>query len=85
MTQLLDRLTKYSPAVVLLIAFGAALLFVTKLIVEKGIASYFDEKLRALKYQQYFKYARGIPRPDETQKTANGLKKLVSAILPSLV
>jgi hypothetical protein len=44
MTQLLDWLTKYSPAVVLLIAFGAALLFVIKLIVEKSIASEFDAK-----------------------------------------
>lgn len=44
MTQLLDWLTKYSPPVVLLIAFGAGLLFVTKLIVEKSIASEFDAK-----------------------------------------
>lgn len=44
MTQLLDWLTKYSPAVVLLLAFGAGLLFVTKLIVERSIASEFDEK-----------------------------------------
>jgi hypothetical protein len=44
MTQLLDWLTKYSPAVVLLIAFGAAMLFVTKLIVEKSVAYEFDTK-----------------------------------------
>jgi hypothetical protein len=44
MTQLLDWLTKYSPAVVLLLAFGAGLLFVIKLIVEKSIASEFDAK-----------------------------------------
>jgi hypothetical protein len=44
MAQLLDWLTKYSPEVVVLIAFGAALLFVMKLIVEKSIASEFDAK-----------------------------------------
>jgi hypothetical protein len=44
MTQLLDWLTKYSPAVVLLLAFGAGLLFVIKLIVEKSITSEFDAK-----------------------------------------
>jgi hypothetical protein len=44
MTQLLDWLTKYSPAVVLLIALGAAMLFVTKLIVEKSVAYEFDTK-----------------------------------------
>jgi hypothetical protein len=44
MTQLLEWLTEYSLAVVLLIAFGAALLFVTKLIVEKSVAYEFDSK-----------------------------------------
>ena len=44
MAPLLDWLSQYSPAVVLLIAFGAAFLFVTKLIVEKSIASEFDAK-----------------------------------------
>jgi hypothetical protein len=44
MTQLLDWLTKYSPAVVVLLAFGAGLLFVIKLIIEKSIASEFDAK-----------------------------------------
>ena len=44
MAELLEWLTKYSPAVVLLIALGAALLFVTKLIVEKSISSEFDAK-----------------------------------------
>ncbi len=44
MTQLLEWLTKYSPAVVLLLAFGAGLLFVIKLIVENSIASEFDAK-----------------------------------------
>ncbi len=44
MTQLLDWLTKYSPAVVLLLALGAALLFVTKIVVERSIASEFDAK-----------------------------------------
>jgi hypothetical protein len=46
MTQLLDWLTRYSPAVVLLIAFGAAMLFVTKLIVEKSVAYEFDTKTK---------------------------------------
>ena len=44
MTELLEWLAKYSPAVAVLIAFGAALLFVIKLIVEKSIASEFDAK-----------------------------------------
>jgi hypothetical protein len=44
MPQLLDWLTRYSPGVVLLIAFGAAMLFVTKLIVEKSVAYEFDTK-----------------------------------------
>ena len=44
MTQLLDWLTEYSPPVVLLIAFGAGLLFVINLIVEKSIASVFNAK-----------------------------------------
>jgi hypothetical protein len=44
MTQLVDWLTKYSPAVVLLLAFGAAMLFVTKSIVERSIAYEFDTK-----------------------------------------
>jgi hypothetical protein len=46
MTQLLEWLTRYSPAVVLLIAFGAAMLFVTKLIVEKSVAYEFDTKTK---------------------------------------
>src|SRR5438034_9045146 len=44
MTELLEWLAKYSPAVVVLLALGAALLFVIKLIVEKSIASEFDAK-----------------------------------------
>ena len=44
MTQLLDWLAEYSPPVVLLLAFGAGLLFVINLIVEKSIASVFDAK-----------------------------------------
>src|SRR5688572_27653505 len=44
MIQLLDWLTKYSPAVVLLLALGAGLLFIAKLVVEKSIASEFDAK-----------------------------------------
>jgi hypothetical protein len=40
----LDWHTKDSPAVVLLIALGAAMLFVTKLIVEKSVAYEFDTK-----------------------------------------
>lgn len=44
MADLLDWLSRYSPAVVLLIAFAAALLFVTKLIVEQSIAHEFDTK-----------------------------------------
>ena len=44
MIQLLDWLTKYSPAVVVLIALGAAMLFVTKLIMERSIAYPFDTK-----------------------------------------
>ncbi len=46
MAELLDWLTKYSPAVVLLIALGAAVLFVIKLIVEKSISSGFDAKTK---------------------------------------
>ncbi len=44
MTQLLEWLSKYSPGVVLLIGLGAALLFATKLIVEKSISSQFEAK-----------------------------------------
>ncbi len=53
MTQLLDWLTQYSPTVVLLIAFGAALLFVTRLIVEKSVASVFDTK--AMQFETLFR------------------------------
>ena len=47
MTQLLEWLTQYSPPIVLLLAFGAGLLFIIKLIVEKSISSAFDAKSKA--------------------------------------
>jgi hypothetical protein len=54
MTELLDWLTKYSPPVVMLIAFGAVLLFLTKLIVEKSIVSEFDVFETLLKRRSTF-------------------------------
>jgi len=44
MNDLLTWSKNYSPLVLLLLAFGAALLFVVRLIVEKGIASQFDAR-----------------------------------------
>lgn len=44
MNQIVEWLAKYSPAVALLLACGAAMLFVVKIIVEKSIASQFDAK-----------------------------------------
>ena len=65
MTELLQWLTRYSPAVVLLVASGAALLFIVRLIVEKSIVPYVDEKVRAVRYQRNFNYAQSILNYDE--------------------
>ena len=48
MTDLLDWLTQYSPPIVLLIALGAGLLWVAKLVIERSIASGFDEQSKRL-------------------------------------
>ena len=48
MTELLDWLTQYSPPIVLLIALGAGLLWVAKLIIERSIASGFDAQSKRL-------------------------------------
>jgi len=47
MTDLLEWLARYSPAVVALIALGAAALFVLKLAVERGIAAGFQAQAKA--------------------------------------
>lgn len=79
MAELLGWLTKYSPAVVLAIAFGAGLLYVIRLVLEKGIASYVDEKLRAVKYQRYSNYARGILSRDGNQNSSADFKHIYFA------
>jgi hypothetical protein len=81
MPELLSWLTKYSPTVVLLMGFGAALLFFIKMVLERSIASYVDEKVRALKYQRYFAYAQGILRHTDAQKTSTFAKRLTSMAL----
>ena len=48
MSEILQWLKDYSPGVVLLIALGAALVFVIKLIVEKSIESTFDARTKQL-------------------------------------
>lgn len=48
MTQLLDWLTQYSPPIVLLIALGAAFLWVAKVILERSIASGFAAQSKRL-------------------------------------
>ena len=48
MKDLLDWLTQYSPPVVLLIALGAAFLWVAKVILERSIASGFDAQSKRL-------------------------------------
>src|SRR3954454_7623806 len=80
MAELLGWLAKYSPAVVLAIAFGAGLLFVIKQVLEKGIAFYIDEKVRALKYQRYSGYARGILNHDEIQTPSGWLQHIYFAV-----
>jgi len=45
---------------------------------------YFDEKLRALKYQKYFAYAHDILHPEEASKSPSGLKEVLAATFPSL-
>ena len=77
MTEFLQWLTRYSPAVVLLVASGAALLFIVRLIVEKSIVPYVDEKVRAVRYQRNFNYAQSILNYDEAQKGLRIWKKLV--------
>ena len=82
MTELLQWLTRYSPAVVLLVASGAALLFIVRLIVEKSIVPYVDEKVRAVRYQRNFNYAQSILNYDEAQ---NGLKVWKILLLSGLI
>src|ERR1700730_12006666 len=81
MTELLQWLTRYSPAVVLLVASGAALLFIVRLIVEKSIIPYVDEKVRAVRYQRNFNYAQSILNYDE----AKGLKIWKIVFLSGLI
>ena len=48
MSEVLEWLKDYSPGVVLLMALGAALVFVIKLIVEKSVESTFDARTKQL-------------------------------------
>jgi uncharacterized protein YjbI with pentapeptide repeats len=82
MTELLQWLTRYSPEVALLVASGAALLFIVRLIVEKSIVPYVDEKVRAVRYQRNFNYAQDILNYDQSQK---GLRVWKTLLLTGLI
>jgi uncharacterized protein YjbI with pentapeptide repeats len=79
MTELLQWLTRYSPEVALLVASGAALLFIVRLILEKSIVPYVDEKVRAVRYQRNFNYAQRI------LKAQKGLRVWKTLLLTGLI
>ena len=65
-----------------MVASGAALLFIVRLILEKSIVPYVDEKVRAVRYQRNFNYAQRILNHDQAQK---GLRVWKTLLLTGLI